>query len=672
MTRSWVAVLSLVAGIAACKFDRLPPVDETDAAITDASAADASVSDGARIDATSVDGPDAPTYAISGRLVGMWNGAALAVALDAPPAGPERLTVLSNGSFMFTTRLPTGRSFTVSIPADGQPFRHVCTVQNPNGVVQTSDVLDVVVSCVPQVSVSVSLTAPVDLTFDPGTTNYQFETADGVVTTRVVVTSAEAMSILVNGGQVLSGLASQRFSLDMPVVVRVVVGTLSQNFTFLFKRSGPEQTGPVYAKSSNSDASDQQGEIAASDNLLVVGAPLEDSAATGVNGSQVDEASQDSGAVYVYRRTGLAWTQEAYIKPMDNQAGAHFGASVAVDNEGGKALLAVGAPRYDGGSVDAGAVFVFRRAASGVWTEEQRLQPTTPVAGAEFGTSLALNNQFPGAALVVGAPRVGAGSAYVFRYVTPGWSQEQRLTAPNGEVNDLFGARVNGNSDVVVVGAPGEDSSSTGVSSSASTNNAMPDSGAAYVFRRVSSSWNLESYVKASNTDAGDAFGTGLSLYENTIVVGAPHESSDGTSQANDALPGAGAVYAFEYDLTAMSWSQTDYLKAAAPSGGSNFGHDVCVHRNVLLVGAPEIDGAQGQGGFIRYFVRGAVGGFATASPDLHGSNTEEQDRFGRSVSCSGEGLFVGAPLEDSNARGFNAGLTNNSAPDSGAVYGYY
>jgi hypothetical protein len=40
--------------------------------------------------------------------------------------------------------------------------------------------------------------------------------------------------------------------------------------------------------------------LSANGNVLAVGAPLEDSAATGVNGNQADNSLQDSGAVYLY------------------------------------------------------------------------------------------------------------------------------------------------------------------------------------------------------------------------------------------------------------------------------------------------------------------------------------------------------------------------------------
>lgn len=48
---------------------------------------------------------------------------------------------------------------------------------------------------------------------------------------------------------------------------------------------------------------------------IVVGAFLEDSSATGVNGNAADDGATDSGAAYVFVRTAGVWPQQAYLKP---------------------------------------------------------------------------------------------------------------------------------------------------------------------------------------------------------------------------------------------------------------------------------------------------------------------------------------------------------------------
>jgi hypothetical protein len=61
----------------------------------------------------------------------------------------------------------------------------------------------------------------------------------------------------------------------------------------------------------------------------------------GINGDQADNSISDSGAVYVYSRTGTTWVRQAYIKPSNPGAGDEFGWSLALSADGSS--LAVGA-----------------------------------------------------------------------------------------------------------------------------------------------------------------------------------------------------------------------------------------------------------------------------------------------------------------------------------------
>ena len=79
-----------------------------------------------------------------------------------------------------------------------------------------------------------------------------------------------------------------------------------------------------------------------------VSSPHEDGGATGVNGNQKDESAWDSGAVYVFVRSGGRWTQQAYIKASNAQTSDRFGISVALSGDGN--TLAVGATLEDSGA----------------------------------------------------------------------------------------------------------------------------------------------------------------------------------------------------------------------------------------------------------------------------------------------------------------------------------
>jgi hypothetical protein len=77
------------------------------------------------------------------------------------------------------------------------------------------------------------------------------------------------------------------------------------------------------------------------------------------------------------------------------------------------------------------------------------------------------------------------------------------------------------------------------------------DSGAVYLFQRAAGVWSQGRYVKASNTDATDAFGAALSLADDglSLAVGAHGESSAATGisgdQTDDSAGVSGAAYLY-------------------------------------------------------------------------------------------------------------------------------
>ena len=81
--------------------------------------------------------------------------------------------------------------------------------------------------------------------------------------------------------------------------------------------------------------------MALSGDTLAVGANGEDSNATGVNGNEANNSATDSGAVYLFTRSGTTWSQQAYLKASNTSVEDYFGSSVALSGD----TLAVGATR---------------------------------------------------------------------------------------------------------------------------------------------------------------------------------------------------------------------------------------------------------------------------------------------------------------------------------------
>ena len=263
-------------------------------------------------------------------------------------------------------------------------------------------------------------------------------------------------------------------------------------------------------------------------------------------------------------------------------------------------------------------------------------------------------------------------------------AQEAYIKASNSGFGDLFGAAIalSADGNTLAVAAVGE-SSAAGVNGD-QTDNTLGAAGAVYVLVRSGATWVQQAYIKASNPDAGDEFGTSVALSADgdTLVVGAPGESSaGGGNQADNAAPAAGAAYVFIRSGT--TWTQQAYIKASNPQVAAEFGISVALSGDgdMLAVGAQGesgaatgIDGNQANNtapfaGAVYMFVRS--GGTWTQQTYVKASNASANDLFGAAVALSADGgtLAVGALGEASAATGIAGDQANNAAPDAGAAY---
>jgi hypothetical protein len=165
------------------------------------------------------------------------------------------------------------------------------------------------------------------------------------------------------------------------------------------------------------------------------------------------------------------------------------------------------------------------------------------------------------------------------------------------QAGDAFGLGSAISGDTLVVGAFMEDSASLGVNSI--PNEDAADAGAAYVFVRSGGVWSQQAYLKPASvglTQAGDAFGSSVSISGDTIVVGALSEDSSSlgvNSTPNEGSSFAGAAYIFV--RSAGVWSQQAYLKPAAvgtTQASDAFGVVVSISGDTVVVGATGEDGS--------------------------------------------------------------------------------
>lgn len=400
----------------------------------------------------------------------------------------------------------------------------------------------------------------------------------------------------------------------------------------------------TYIKASNTNAGDSFSSMSISEDgsRLAVGATGEDSNATGVNGNQSNNSVSGSGAVYIFRRSGTTWTQEAYIKASNPDTADAFGFDIDLSDDGSR--LAVGA-QYERSNA-------------------------TGVNGNQANNSL-----------------TQAGAVYVFNRSGTTWSQEAYIKASNTGSGDSFGNNLSINSDgtLLAVGARWEASNATGINGNQADNSATY-AGAVYVFNRIGTTWTQGAYIKASNTGVGDSFGFSISLSDsgNHLAVGAMNEASNATgingNQSNNSASYAGAVYVFS--RSAGAWTQEAYIKASNTETVDLFGSylDLSGDGARLVVGAHQEDsnarGINGNqfnnsasnSGAVYVYTR--CGSTWIQESYIKTSNSETGDHVGV-VSLSGNGLYlaIGTASEDSNATGINGNQWNNSAADSGAVY---
>jgi FG-GAP repeat len=177
--------------------------------------------------------------------------------------------------------------------------------------------------------------------------------------------------------------------------------------------------------------------VALSGDTALVGATLEDDGLT------------DAGAAYVFERQDATWTQTARLVPSDPAASQGFGNDVRLVGD----VALIGAARDSTLGENSGAMYVFRRT-GGAWTQEAKLLAGDGEAGDRFGASVELS---PDRAFAT-APQdddqgENAGAAYVFEFNGTSWLQIEKLTASDGAAADGLGKSIAVSDGRLLIGA---------------------------------------------------------------------------------------------------------------------------------------------------------------------------------------------------------------------------
>ncbi|KAG9390239.1 hypothetical protein J8273_8279 [Carpediemonas membranifera] len=144
-----------------------------------------------------------------------------------------------------------------------------------------------------------------------------------------------------------------------------------------------------------------------------------------------DDYNAGMVVVFVTGDSGATWSRQAVIHAPSGHSNDFFGGAVAVDGD----HLVVGASHHSGDRSLSGGAYAFIRSGSS-WALKQTLEPDTVADGQMLGTSVWLS----GGMALVGMPGYSnnQGAAVAFQLVSGTWTRTATITAPGGDVGDLF------------------------------------------------------------------------------------------------------------------------------------------------------------------------------------------------------------------------------------------
>jgi hypothetical protein len=427
-------------------------------------------------------------------------------------------------------------------------------------------------------------------------------------------------------------------------------------------------TEPVTLPGSQFDNFGHHTAMSTDGSTLVVSAPGESSSASGVNGDQFNNDSPMSGAVYVYRRDGRRWRQEAYLKDLVDAPFMSFGSgggggqgALAISGDG--TWLAVGAQAETvNGVAAAGRVYLFFRDASGTWTVHSVLTAPALAGRIFFGSSLNMSED--GTLLKVSVLIPGNG----FEVQT---TSEIHFFERSGMTWTLV--------DTLPTLFPEWDCRQSGMSGDGLTlivvcHSELILGDRLVTLKRIGGEW-----VRVNEFTLGPS-------NVNQPVALDHHATRMATVEATTSN------FVILHGWNGSEWVREVALPApaAAPGEGDTWGFPVVFSRDGRVAAIADLFSRVAGVGVMKSFTRNATGLAEGAvliyrrAPDcptwrlrsvLKAPNAEDtrEDIFGSSVAMSGNAkyLAIGAQFEDSNARGIDGDRTNNDSNDAGAVYLY-
>ncbi len=320
--------------------------------------------------------------------------------------------------------------------------------------------------------------------------------------------------------------------------------------------------------------------------------------------------------------TTCAGADEVKLTASDGAAHDEFGYSVSISGD----YAIIGAYLDDDNGDDSGSAYIYKRDGT-TWNQQAKITASDGEEDDYFGQYASISGDY----VVVGARGdddrgASSGSAYIFKRDGTTWSQQAKIMASDGAAGNRFGYSASISGDYVIVGARGYDDSGA-------------SSGAAYIFKRDGTTWSQQAKLTVSDDATGDLFGYSASISGDYALVGAYLDDDCGVS--------SGSAYIFKLDET--TWGQQAKMTASDGGAIDHFGFSVSISGDYATMSAPWDDDTGGDSGSVYTYKRSETEWSRQAK--LTASDGVMYDRFGFSISSSGDYVIVGAYSDDGHGK---------------------
>jgi len=382
----------------------------------------------------------------------------------------------------------------------------------------------------------------------------------------------------------------------------------------IFNRSGSEWTKQSILAPSDGAQSDGFGwDVSISGDYAVIA-----SIGSYKTGEQIN-----SGKVYVFHRSGSAWSEQSILIPFDGPTSKYFGLKVAISGE----YVLIGAQsRAAEGNIRQGKVYVFHRSGA-VWSQHAILRTSDRLENDGFGSSVSISGDYA----IIGASE---GKAYIFHRVGVEWKQQSIIITMERDKYDNFNVTV----PVTPVAISGNDVI-IGISGRNSWLGGAPGLQNAYIFHRDGAEWREDTVLTTSDGVAFDDFGSVVSIEGDYAIMGMCNRKiGENINQ--------GAAYIFL--RSGNTWTEQAVLTASDGAENNYFGVSVSMSEDCAIMGAhmDNTSGTLSRGK--AYIFRKTGHGWIEESQLAAFDNFSSQiDFFGTSVSISGDYAVASIIVED-------------------------